>query len=203
MQTKLHTLRDIFDENFPVTFGNEGKEEIKNIKIKKIVIPLIQRDYAQGRKSAEISRVRERFLDALYDAVTKTPVTLDFIYGDIDSEGILTPLDGQQRLTTLFLLYWYAAKSCGVSENEYEFLKNFSYETRFSAREFCSRIIKLSPQFGNKISEEIVNLDWFPYDWLNDATISSMLVMLDAIQEKFSAVDGLWDKLSNGVQNGI
>lgn len=198
MQTKLHTLQDIFDEHFPVAFVNNGKEEIKNIKIKKIVIPLIQRDYAQGRKSAEICRVRERFLEALYDAVTKTPITLDFIYGDIDSEGILTPLDGQQHLTTLFLLYWYAAKSCGVLENEYEFLKNFSYETRFSAREFCSRIIKLSPQFGDKISEEIVNLDWFPYDWLNDATISSMLVMIDAIQEKFSAVDDLWDKLSNG-----
>lgn len=198
MQTKLHTLRDIFDEEFSVKCVNEGKEEVKNIKIKKIVIPIIQRDYAQGRKSTEISRVRERFLEALYDAVTKTPITLDFIYGDIDSEGILTPLDGQQRLTTLFLLNWYAAKICGVPENEYEFLKNFSYETRFSAREFCSRIINISPQFGNKISEEIVNLDWFPYDWLNDATISSMLVMLDAIQEKFSDVENLWEKLTSG-----
>ena len=57
-----------------------------------------------------MARVRERFIEALYKAVTENPITLDFVYGDIDKEGNMTPLDGQQRLTTLFLLHWYAAK---------------------------------------------------------------------------------------------
>ena len=78
--------------------------------LNKIVIPLIQRDYAQGRIDKDINRVRSRFLQALYRAVTGEPITLDFVYGDIDEEGTMTPLDGQQRLTTLFLLHWYAAK---------------------------------------------------------------------------------------------
>ena len=103
--------------------------------IKKIEIPPIQRDYAQGRRSAETNRVRERFLDALYKAVTEKAVTLDFIYGDI-KDGVLIPLDGQQRLTTLFLLYWYAAKKENAPQREQDFLAGFSYDTRYSARNF-------------------------------------------------------------------
>lgn len=34
-------------------------------------------------------------------------INLDFIYGNLDGDTFL-PLDGQQRLTTLFLLHWYA-----------------------------------------------------------------------------------------------
>ena len=101
----------------------------QEINVQKIIIPIIQRDYAQGRNTTNIKRVRKNFLDALFDAVTSKPITLDFIYGDLDDKGILTPLDGQQRLTTLFLLYWYAAKRENISADEYKFLKNFSYET--------------------------------------------------------------------------
>lgn len=102
MATTLHSFIDIFDSTF-----DEGQE---SVQLKKIIIPIIQRDYAQGRKKPEVARVRERFLEALYRAITEKPITLDFVYGDIDNEGNMTPLDGQQRLTTLFLLHWYAAK---------------------------------------------------------------------------------------------
>ena len=118
MATTLHSFMDIFD----TTFG-EGQEAVQ---LKKIIIPIIQRDYAQGRKGTDVTRIRERFLDSLYKAVTEKPITLDFVYGDIDSEGNMTPLDGQQRLTTLFLLHWYAAQKGSVSEAEYSFLKRFS-----------------------------------------------------------------------------
>ena len=94
MSTSLHSLIDIFNSDFQMETGN--------VQLKKIVIPSIQRDYAQGRLDPDVTKVRERFLNALYNAVTETPITLDFVYGDIDENGILTPLDGQQRLTTLF-----------------------------------------------------------------------------------------------------
>jgi hypothetical protein len=180
---------DIFD----TTFG-EGQ---KAIQLKKIVIPIIQRDYAQGRSGADIERVRSKFLDSLYKAITEKPITLDFVYGDIDDQGNMTPLDGQQRLTTLFLLHWYAAKKCNISEEEYCFLNKFSYETRYSARYFCMDLVKYMPKSNGSISKDIINQVWFPLDWENDPTISSMLVMLDAINNKFKDVDNLWDKLKN------
>ena len=187
MATTLHSFMDIFD----TTFG-EGQEAVQ---LKKIIIPIIQRDYAQGRKGTDVTRIRERFLDSLYKAVTEKPITLDFVYGDIDSEGNMTPLDGQQRLTTLFLLHWYAAQKGSVSEAEYSFLKRFSYETRYSARYFCIDLVDYKPNFKTTISKEIINQAWFPLDWENDPTISSMLVMLDAIDNKFKDVPNLWERL--------
>lgn len=189
MATALHTFIDIFNTDFEV--GGE------TVQLKRIVIPIIQRDYAQGRKDSDTERVRNRFLNSLYKAITEKPITLDFVYGDIDANGVMTPLDGQQRLTTLFLLHWYAAKKFGVVEKEYEFLKNFSYETRYSARDFCAYLIEFTPSFKDKISDEIIDQAWFPLDWQKDATISAMLVMLDSIDDKFREVDSLWESLSN------
>lgn len=189
MGTSLHSFIDIFD----TFFANEQE----TVQLKKITIPIIQRDYAQGRTNSDVTRVRKRFLDSLYTAVTEKPITLDFVYGDIDEKGIMTPLDGQQRLTTLFLLHWYAAKKENIPEEECKFLKNFSYETRYSARYFCIDILNFEPTFNGILSKEIINQSWFPLDWQKDPTISSMLVMLDAIDEKFKSVANLWERLKN------
>jgi hypothetical protein len=168
-----------------------------SVRLNKIAIPLIQRDYAQGREYNDVTRVRTRFLNSLYNAITKDPITLDFIYGDIDEKGIMTPLDGQQRLTTLFLLHWYAARKENISKDKYSFLKMFSYETRYSARYFCAELVEFTPTFDVKLSEDIRNQAWFPFDWKNDPTISSMLVMLDAIDERFKDVPDIWNRLEN------
>lgn len=197
MATTYHTLRDIFGTVF-ISSGEVGADADDGIVLERIVIPMIQRDYAQGRESAEVKRVRERFLEALVQAITDTPITLDLIYGDIDKKGVLTPLDGQQRLTTLFLLHWYAAKKEGIEPDEYDFLNRFSYATRYSARDFCKKLIEFEPGDYYKLSEEIIDQDWFPLDWLHDPTIHSMIVMLDAIDEKFKDVDNIWDSLADG-----
>ena len=189
MATTLHSFIDIFD------FQYEVDEEL--VTLSKIIIPIIQRDYAQGRTSDDVNRKRERFLDALKEAVTTKPITLDFVYGDISKEGVMTPLDGQQRLTTLFLLHWYAAKKNKVEVSKYSFLNKFSYETRYSARDFCHFLIDFNPEFNCKISDEIIEQNWFPLDWKKDPTINSMLVMLDSIDEKFKDIPDLWDKLCN------
>lgn len=185
MKTNLYSFIDIFNKEFQV--------EKDIVQLRKIIIPIIQRDYAQGRKSPDINRIRERFLDSLYEAIINKPITLDFIYGDIDENGIMYPLDGQQRLTTLFLLHWYSAKKEKVSELEYSFLSNFSYETRYSARDFCRKLIDFTPTFEKDISKEIINQYWFPLDWKKDPTVSSMLVVLDAIHKKFNDVNNIWE----------
>lgn len=189
MATTLHSFADIFNAKFE----NEGE----SVTLQKIVIPIIQRDYAQGRKGPEVERVRTRFLNSLYEAVTDKPVTLDFVYGDIDKSGIMTPLDGQQRLTTLFLLHWYAAKKENIQTEDYSFLKRFSYETRYSARDFCEKLIDFTPSFDTELSKELADQPWFPLDWEKDPTINSMLVMLDSIQQVFSSVPDLWGKLNS------
>lgn len=190
MSTTLHSFIDIFDSIF--------ETDSLPVKVSKIVIPIIQRDYAQGRENPEVNRVRNRFLDSLYGAVTEHPITLDFVYGDIDENGIMTPLDGQQRLTTLFLLHWYAAKKEHIPESEWAFLYNFSYETRYSARYFCADLVDFHPDFSESLKAQIINQSWFPLDWKKDPTISSMLTMLDAIAAKFADVDNIWESLKNG-----
>lgn len=87
----------------------------KLLESKKIVIPIIQRDYAQGREGKEF--LRERFLGQLFDALREDakPLVLDFVYGSVE-EDTLYPLDGQQRLTTLWLLHWYLALCAGTLE---------------------------------------------------------------------------------------
>ena len=191
ISTTPQTFIDIFSSTHK---GQNGTA------IKRIVIPIIQRDYAQGRENEAVNRVRSRFLNALREAlVDDQPITLDFIYGEIEENGNLIPLDGQQRLTTLFLLHWYVSKHEDVEEEKCFFLKNFSYDTRYSAREFCSLLTAYTPDFNQaKLSDDIRDQCWFPMSWENDPTITSMLVMIDAIHAEFRETSALWAKLENG-----
>lgn len=170
----------------------------KLIDIHNIEIPKIQRDFAYGRQDSQNTRKREDFLNALYDAVCGNPITLDFIYGDI-KDNVLIPLDGQQRLTILFLLYWFAVKKEHIPESKTMFLKRFSYETRPSARKFCEALTSRNLDLENHktVSEQIKDKNWFPLEWQHDATIATMLVMLDSIQAKFSNVENLYARLEN------
>ncbi len=172
-----------------------------------VKIPIIQRDYAQGRAKNE--KVRNDFLDTLKNALIARSVELDFVYGS-EEKNILQPLDGQQRLTTLFLLHWFVAnKELKLDESKERLLK-FTYETRISSREFCRELIGKSIDYANllpinekiritaenQLSETIKNASWFVVSWKNDPTISAMLTMLDAIQTKFKDSSDLWQKLT-------
>ena len=72
----------------------------------KVEIPIIQRDYAQGRDGK--ADIRTNFLNALLEVINDKYLELDFIYGSVKN-SVLQPLDGQQRLTTLFLMHWFIA----------------------------------------------------------------------------------------------
>src|SRR4051794_40516470 len=102
-------------------------------EIDRVEIPHIQRDFAQGRLDSSTTAIRENFLDVLCGALTGAdPVGLDFVYGEV-RKGVLHPLDGQQRLTTLFLLHWYVGSRTGRLSDD-EGWTRFSYATRPSAR---------------------------------------------------------------------
>jgi hypothetical protein len=165
--------------------------------VKRIEIPLIQRDYAQGREGATVERIRSAFLDVLRGAlVGGTPVGLDFVYGEIE-DGTFRPLDGQQRLTTLFLLHWYIASRARRLAERADWRK-FTYATRASARLFCERLVACElPSGVDHVSAWIEDQSWFQFTWKHDPTIRSMLVMVDAIDARFHDVDAAaaWEQL--------
>jgi hypothetical protein len=161
----------------------------------KIEIPIIQRDYAQGRKDKK--KIRLNFLNALYESISKEEkIMLDFVYGS-NTDDAFQPLDGQQRLTTLFLLHWYAAlKDTKLKEEETTLIK-FTYETRISSRDFCNSLIKnkISLEEDTLPSNTIIDSPWFYLSWKNDPTIDAMLRTIDDIHTIFYKTPNLWHKL--------
>lgn len=181
---------------------NKYREETLNfwelLEKNKIEIPIIQRDYAQGRKDKQ--EIRNNFLQALYQSVeNKNPIKLDFIYGSMKGDSF-QPLDGQQRLTTLFLLHWYALiKSKLLNTDNIDILKKFVYETRISSREFCNTLISkpITLDETTILSSKIIDSSWFFLSWKKDPTIDAMLRTIDDIHRMFYNVEDLWQKLTS------
>lgn len=169
--------------------------------VEAIEIPILQRDYAQGRK--EEGEVRTLFLNSLYQALnsndeSRQPLDLDFVYGSFE-EGkskAFSVLDGQQRLTTLFLLHWYLAiQHDHITEFRERFVTDeqrsrFTYKTRPSTTEFFDALTSKDIEISNEcISNQIKNSQWFYLSWQHDPTVQACLNMLDAIQLLFSQND--------------
>ncbi len=167
------------------------------MQLYKVKVPIIQRDYAQGRKGNVT--ICENFLKALRDSIINNKtINLDFIYGNVEDD-IFLPLDGQQRLTTLFLLHWYAfIKENNADTSARTTLKKFSYETRLSSRRFCEALLDnavIVDSVTNTISEQILDSKWFFISWKNDSTIRAMLRTIDTIHFIFKDVDNIWNSL--------
>lgn len=105
-----------------------------------ICIPKIQRDYAEGRETDSVKKKRANMLTDMLDVVlgNKNGLSLDFVYGIAD-DGKFKPLDGQQRLTTLFLLHWMLGRNADLKDAQNHSL--FVYETRKTSEEFCHWLV--------------------------------------------------------------
>lgn len=164
----------------------------------KIEIPIMQRDYVQGRTDERTNSIREELLDSLFHSfVNNYNIDFDFVYGTVKDDKLL-PLDGQQRLTTLFLLHWYIAMKEGrLTDEVSEILDKFTYATRISSREFCHALVDFNfiLEENTKVSVVIKDSNWYFRSWDKDPTIKAMLVMLDDIHEKFFSAENLFDKL--------
>ena len=162
-----------------------------------IEIPIIQRDYAQGRKGKE--ELRKGFLEDIKNAlVTNCTLQLDFVYG-AEKDKTLNPLDGQQRLTTLWLLHWYIALRSKKLEEVSGILIRFSYETRISSKEFCKQLCTPEKFRNYNVDEKVVDYitkqTWFYSAWKQDPTIQSMLRMLSGSdnKDKLDGIEGLFN----------
>ncbi|WP_122540383.1 DUF262 domain-containing protein, partial [Pseudomonas viridiflava] len=117
---------------------------------------------------------------------------LDFIYGTFeDGAGRVLPLlDGQQRLTTLFLLHWYIAMCEGQLEDfRGRWTKGgrsrFTYATRPSSAGFFDALANavIAPpadgkHWNGKLSAHLVDSNWFFLSWRSDPTVAACLTTL-------------------------
>lgn len=209
MNTK-YSFRDFLCE--PIYIDNNHSTAVK---LDKVEIPIIQRDYAQGRAKADktINETGKRFIKSIFEhLVENTDMEMDFIYGSVYSykdkktgdKHAFQPLDGQQRLTTLFLLYWYVGmREAGEGLEELlSILQKFTYETRTSSRRFCENLCikeKNCYSFNESISKSIKDNAWFFKSYMKDPTISAMLTMLDTIEDQYNKnnIPNLFSRLEN------
>lgn len=193
-----YTLLDILTNKIFV-YKNNSKEllQIEN----GIEIPMIQRDYAQGRSDEKTTYIREKFLKDLHFVIQESQngsdkhLNLDFVYGYIENSTFI-PLDGQQRLTTLYIIYWFLAFKDNVSFYE-NGLHQFSYKTRQSAKEFLKSLnkdenvekIRIETEENlKKIVCTIKNQPWYNLNWDYDPTVKGILQTLDDVSILFSDI---------------
>ena len=204
--------------------GNLKKYSFNDLlKQGKVRIPKIQRDYAQGRVNRKVNEIRKVFIHTLI-LVAKGKMDaaeLDFVYGS-NQDNAFEPLDGQQRLTTLFLLHWMMGVDLRQQDANHNMYSMFTYETRNTSNEFCNELIQheaikfVKQAFENikynrtKNAKEapkpdtpsliIKSLDWFRWGWKYDPTILSMLVMIDAIFAEIGE-ESEWEKVGEYQKN--
>ena len=193
-----------------MSFGSQVNYKQLLKRHQHIRVPIIQRNYAQGRPAE--TEVREAFLKTLKEALHKSaddpslPLNLDFIYGSVegDEQTRFLPLDGQQRLTTLFLLHWYLAwKDDQWAAFEQLFLSDghsrFAYDVRPSSNEFFDQLVIYRPDSSPAdvldLAAMTVNQPWYFRSWRLDPTIQAVLNMLNDIHTKFGKSEGLFVRL--------
>lgn len=169
----------------------------------KVVVPKIQRAYAQGRKSEK--NIRDQFVDELFTALENgNTLELSFVYGSkIKSEDgnsiRFELLDGQQRFTTLVLLTWFLA--CASGKGIPQFIKSFNYETRTTSETFLKELADNPLDvIKEKPSDALRNRQWYTQAFDKDDSVRGMLRMLDAIYYRYqdsSNRDALYDNLAN------
>lgn len=168
-------------------------EAFNNLNIR---IPLLQRDYVQGEREEVISP----FLDAL---MTKE-CELNYIYG-YEEEGYFVPIDGQQRVITLWLLFLYLF-SFKHEENKYKI--ELTFLSREFANDFC-RIIKVklssvideAKKSKKNLQETLENKKWFIKSWSKNISVRNMLKTLDHIYHTVNE-DNI-DKIFKNVEDNV
>jgi len=156
---------------------------------KVVVIPPIQREYVQPLNESIITG----FVDALVKAYLEDErKDLNYIYG-LESSSHFEPVDGQQRLTTLWLLHLYVAARKGE-----ELPAKLVYRTRDIASDFCVRLRENARSMLSRSehpSEDIANANWFIETWSKNVTVYSMLHALDVIHQRIVSADVDLDRL--------
>lgn len=168
------------------------KKEKNLLELRKVLIPDFQRDYAQGRNTVQSLEIRENFISDIRKALDGTGMRLDFVYGK-NEDGYFVPYDGQQRLTTLFLVHLYLLKKLDQKENSnlWNNQIKLEYQTSWECSEFIKAISDKKNKlfFGEGDNLKLKHLESVPFInpyILNDDGVKGMLRTLSTIDECLS-----------------
>lgn len=208
--SNLHTLEKLLTVGIDIP-ACDSDAGFKQYPIAGIIIPRIQRPYAQGRNAKNIHDIRRDFVETLLTVVSserERTLELSFIFGSLQrviwndsncNDKVLELLDGQQRLTTLFLLHWYLyMKEC--PRDLPDWMSRFRYETRDTSTAFLLKITDKSGTINLNGKDETTNQSitpseaiksqiWYDNDFRRDTTVVSMLRMLDEIDSQYKSLD--------------
>ena len=173
----------------------------------KVIIPDLQRDYCWGNPISDNAEdlLASSFIDSILRLEKSQEITMGLIYGYYDKELIpyhLQLCDGQQRLTTLFLIIGVINRM--VPGNKYRdlLISNFElqeddnephllYGIRESSLYFLS---DLTVHYFLKDSlsvNELGDQSWFLNSYHYDPTITSIIRALTTIERKLKACKNL------------
>lgn len=184
-----------------------------------LIVPEIQREYVWGNNP----EVLERFLNDLKNKAelcnkchhvhTDKNVNVGFLYSykppyvKFESDRILDEylIDGQQRITTLFLLLLYRAAVEGrvndfmtifrVEKESFEM--GFNYKVRDLTQRFIMQLLDHVKKLETKAFDFLDDLDnnspsWILGDYRIDPTVKSMLSALKSIRNVFDNTENLY-----------
>lgn len=166
----------------------------KLFKTKCIKVPVIQRDYAQGREDDLVNNIRKDFIESLFEAVNNNQIMdINYIYGINKQGDDFLPIDGQQRLTSIFLFLWFCSIKEGKSEVFCKCVKSFSYMVRSTSEEFFDALQKIEKgqlaylndfeEYVKTDSASLRNCSWYRFEWNHDMTVQGALTFLDSIKK--------------------
>ena len=137
----------------------------------KIRIPRLQRDYVQGLDP----RVIIPFVEAL---LGKADIHLNYIYGPQPSPEMgFEPVDGQQRLTTLWLLRLCLSKVAGCP-----FFDVLSYTAREYADDFCRCLMGEKTTVPEALNPQ--KAPWYIKAWDKDSSVKAMIATIGVIRDR-------------------
>lgn len=205
---------------------------LKNIFINdtngKVVIPDLQRDYCWGGKGTLVTdfvnNIKNRFEDspknsgewkgeclACTNTGCRTKATYSLMMGLLygyyeENRPNLQLCDGQQRLTTLYLLIGLINRMCGDNSfrrfliSDYELEEddkepNLLYDIRDSSLYFLSDLVcccfiqEGGESIDGELSDYIRKQEWWFMAYETDPTIRSMLAAMDEMQKQLQGMD--------------
>lgn len=170
----------------------------------KIVIPDLQRDYCWGGLEVELVSGFVSNLMEQYRPGASDELTLGVIYGYEQPRGQLQLCDGQQRVTTLYLLLGMLNRLSGCDAFRELLISDFELERddrepylQYAIREsslyflsdlVCHFFIEGSP--GGV--EEIRGCAWYFNDYREDPSVESMLLALGTMECLLSDKSSEW-----------
>jgi hypothetical protein len=196
------------------------KSFLTNHNLEQLIVPEIQRDYVwkpgnalklvqsiydDSQKSLESQAeaaedtirnlppdLRDLLLKGLEDQKISTHVGFIYAYHNDDFNGRYMLIDGQQRITTLFLLLL----ALHIDDNTQDIFKRtyfkegllkFDYRVRQTAHDFMTRLVDYLLEGG--ALTEVKNQYWYYADYEHDKTIAAILSNYAAIEEFIATHD--------------